>query len=401
MSIYLYTARDIFTQKKVKGEIEGENEADIRQILMDKNLYPEKIRIKNILNQDIKFFPSKIRLIDITFFCKQFGAMIEAGISVARSLELCATQTSNPKLSRHLLHVLEKIKSGEAFYKAMEHEKIFPNLLVQLIMCGENSGNLGEVIKRASEYLDNQLNMQKKIKKALTYPMFVMGLMIIVVIILMIKVVPSYKVLLIDTGASMPLPTQVLIKLSELLSSWWPMILIMLSLMSYFFLNIKRIPWIKRYYDWMRLKLPFVGRLIKQSLSATFSNTMAMLIQAGIPILQAMEMTRKVMTNAIAEEEINKAIKSLKKGNTLSNALKDSRIYPPILLSMVYIGEESGTLDEMLIKMSDYFKGEVEVTTERLTALIEPIMIIMITMMIGGIMAAIVLPTFAAATAVM
>ena len=128
---------------------------------------------------------------------------------------------------------------------------------------------------------------------------------------------------------------------------------------------------------------------------------MAMLIQAGIPILQAMEMTRKVMTNVIAEEEINKAIKSLKKGNTLSNALKDSRIYPPILLSMVYIGEESGTLDEMLIKMSDYFKGEVEVTTERLTALIEPIMIIMITMMIGGIMAAIVLPTFAAATAVM
>ena len=168
MSIYLYTARDIFTQKKVKGEIEGENEADIRQILMDKNLYPEKIRINNILNQDIKFFPSKIRLIDITFFCKQFGAMIEAGISVARSLELCAAQTSNQKLSRHLLHVLEEIKSGEAFSKAMEHEKIFPNLLVQLIMCGENSGNLGEVIKRASEYLDNQLNMQKKIKKVLT-----------------------------------------------------------------------------------------------------------------------------------------------------------------------------------------------------------------------------------------
>lgn len=401
MDIYLYSARDILTQKRTKGEMEGESEEAVRMLLAEKNLYPEKVKKKNALNSDIQILKQKVRLNDINFFCKQFAAMIQAGISVAKGLEICAKQTPNKTLSTHLTHIHEGVNEGKTLSEAVEEEKIFPDLLVNLIACGESSGNLDEVMKRAVEHFDNQLGIRKKVKKALSYPILVMCLVVVIVCILMIKVVPAYMGLLNDTGAEVPLPTKIVVAVSNFFVAQWPIMLGVVVAMAIVCLNIKKVPGAKEGLDRIKIKLPLFGNLIKQNLSATFSSTMSMLVQSGIPMLQAMEITKNVMGNAVAEKEMKEAMEVLKQGNSLLSALSHSVIFPPILLSMVSIGEESGALDEMLVKISAYFKEEVEMTVDNLTMLIEPAMIIIVAVIVGGIMAAIMFPTFSAAMAVM
>ena len=401
MEAYLYIARDLLTQKKVKGELQGESEESVRKLLMNKNLYPESIKRKNVLNSDITWFKPRIKLSDINFFCKQFAAMIQAGISIAKGLEICGKQTTNKTLAGHIEHIHTEVSEGKTFSQAAEEEKIFPDILVNLIASGEASGNLDEVMRRAVEHLDNQLALRKKVKKALTYPALVLVIVAIVVVILMIKVVPAYMGLLNDTGAEVPLPTQIVIAVSDFFVNQWGVLLGILIALVFVILNMKKVPSIKRALDHLFLKLPLFGELNKKSLAATFSSTMSMLVESGIPMLQAMEITKKVMGNAVAEEEMNNAIETLKQGNSLLEAISGSVIFPPLLLSMVSVGEESGSLDEMLVKISAFFKEEVEIAVDNLTMLIEPIMIMIVAVIIGGIMAAIMLPTFSAATAVM
>lgn len=401
MEAYLYIARDLLTQKKVKGELQGESEDSVRKMLMAKNLYPEAIKRKNMLNSDIILFKPRIKLSDINFFCKQFAAMIQAGISIAKALEICSKQTSNKALAEHIEHIHTVVSEGKTFSQAAEEEKIFPDILVNLIASGEVSGNLDEVMKRAVEHMDNQLTLRKKVKKALTYPSIVLVIVAIVVVILMIKVVPAYMGLLNDIGAEVPLLTQIVIAVSDFFVNQWGILLGLLIALVYVLLNMKKVPSIRRALDYLLLKLPLFGELHKKSLAATFSSTMSMLVKSGIPMLQSMEITKKVMGNVVAEEEMNKAIETLKQGSSLLEAISGSALLPPLLLSMVSVGEESGDLDEMLGKISIFFKEEVESAVDHLTMFIEPIMILIVAIIIGGIMAAIMLPTFSAATAVM
>lgn len=401
MDTYLYVARDLLTQNKVKGEIEGENEEKVRKVLMDKNLYPQSIKRKNALNSDLSLFKQKIKLSDINFFCKQLAAMIQAGISIAKGIEICGQQCTNKTLKAHLENIHEAVSGGKTFSQAAEDEKIFPSILVSLIESGEASGNLDEVMRRSVEHFDNQLGIQKKIKKALTYPVVVLCMVVVVVIILMIKVVPAFLGLLRDTGAPIPLPTKIVIAISNFCVNYWQILLLIIVVITLAIMNMKKVDSIRRGLDRLSLRLPIFGELNKKSLSSTFSSTMSMLVESGIPMLQAMEITKRVMGNAVAEEEMNQAIEILKQGNSLLDAIRGSTIFPPILLSMVSIGEESGALDEMLVKISVYFKEEVDLAVDNMTTLIEPAMILIVGVIVGGIMAAIMLPTFSAATAAM
>lgn len=401
METYLYTARDLLTQKKVKGELQADSEDKIRKVLMDKNLYPESVKKKTALNSDVKLFKPRVKLSDINFFCKQFAAMIQAGISIAKGLEICSQQCTNKTLKVHLDNIHTSVSEGKTLSEAVEEENIFPDLLVNLIACGEASGNLDEVMDRSVEHFDNQLGIRNKVKKALAYPIIVMCVVVLVVVILMIKVVPAFLGLLRDTNAEIPVPTKIVIAVSDFFVNEWGILLAVTAALALMIMNMKKIDHIRKGLDRLSLKLPVFGGLNKKSLSATFSSTMSMLVESGIPMLQAMEITKKVMGNAVAEEEMNKAIDALKQGSSLLDAISGSTIFPPILLSMVSIGEESGALDEMLVKISVYFKEEVDMAVDSLTMLIEPMMIMIVAVIIGGIMLAIMLPTFAAATAAM
>ena len=399
MDIYLYTARDLLTQKKVKGEMKGESEEDIYDHLVDKNLYPQVIKKKTILNTEIRLLKSKIKLNDINFFCKQLATMVQAGVSVTEALKMCASQSSNKVLNSHIAKVYEKVKAGKALSQAVEEEIIFPPILVHLIACGERSGNLDEVMRQAVVYFENQLGIRKKVKKALTYPLIVLCLVAIVLVILMIKVVPTYMSLLDDTGAQIPLPTQIVVGISNFLIAKWQMLLIAIISSVIGVRYLKKISHIKKTIEEWYLRCPLLGKLIKQNLTATFATTMAMLIQSGIPVVQAMDITKKVMNHTKAEEEMEDAIMRLKQGETLVRALSQSEIFPLLLFNMISVGEASGSLGEVLMKMGVYFRGEVERIVDQLITLIEPAMMIIVALAVGGVMAAIILPTFSAATA--
>ncbi len=401
MDTYLYVAKDLLTDKKVKGELEGSSEDSIRKTLMSKNLYVQSIKKKNAFNGDLEIFKPKVKMTDINFFSKQFGAMIQAGISIAKSLEICAEQCPNKTLTGHLNHIHESVNEGKTLSEAVKEENVFPDILVNLMACGEASGNLDEVMNKAVEHFDTQLGIRKKVKKALAYPAIVMVLIVILVVVLMIMVVPAFTELLTSTGAEMPLPTKIVIACSDFFVAQWGILLGVLIVIIAVCFNIRKIPSMNKAIDKLSLKLPIFGDLNRKNLSAIFSSTMSMLVQSGIPMLQAMEITKKVMENAQAEEEMDKAINALKEGSSLLNAIKGSVIFPPILMSMVSIGEESGALDEMLVKISVFFREEVEIAVETMTMLIEPAMIIVIGVVVGGIMLAVMLPTFSAATAVM
>lgn len=401
MRVYLYSAIEILTQKKIKGEMKSESEERVWQALAEKNLYPQKIKEKRILDQEIVLFKPKVEIKQIHFFCKQLIVLIQAGISVPKALEICKEQIPYKTLKKYLDGISQEVSSGKTLSEAMKVQKVFPDLLVNLIACGESSGKLDEVINHAIEHLGYQMEIQKKVKKALFYPTMVMAFVLVVVIILMVKVVPVYIGLLNEIGAPLPLATKVIIQISDFLIEYGRVLFLVIVGSVFTFLKIKSRPPIHWRVDRMKIKTPLVGKVIKQSLSATFSSTMSMLIQSGVSMIEAIEMTKNVLGNAVAKKEMEDAIARIRQGESLMDALSKSMIFSSIFLNMIGIGEESGTLDEVLNQMGIYFKGEVERIVDNLTMLIEPIMIVIVAMVIGGIMAAIMLPTFSAAMAAM
>ena len=348
----------------------------------------------------IDFLKPSIPLKYMVLFCQQFGAMLQAGISVARALEVCGIESTHKALQKHLFNVYRYVVKGYSLSEAMYLEKVFPSMMVQMVACGEVSGNLEEVIRQLSSFFAHQLEMQRKIKKALTYPFIVLGVMSIAFVILMVEVVPSLMSLLVETGTQMPSATKIFVKISGCLTQHGVIvgvIFLMLVSLGTIFRKTKQG---KVIFDYIKIYIPIIKKLYKKQLTATFSSTLSMLVSSGIPMLQAMDIVKNVIGHTIAERELEKAMLQLRKGASLSAALKGSVIYPPILYSMIQIGEESGTLDEMLIKMSHYLSKEVELVVEELITLIEPFLTIVMAILIGGMMLAIIQPTFSAATTI-
>lgn len=404
METYLYKAKDVLHNKVVRGEVETETEDMVKRFLADKYLYPVYIRKKTAFNSDLgelSIFKKQVKLTDVTFFCKQFAAMIQAGISIARALEISAEQTTHKTLKRHLINIHEEVNRGRTLSEAARGEKVFPDLLISMIECGEASGNLDVVLNQVVTHFDMQLGTTRKLKKALTYPILVLLVVAVVVVIMMIKVIPNFVAMFQDIGVELPLATRIVIAVSNFFVAQWPIIFSFIGLLILLGFNIKRIPSGQKAIDTFSLKMPLFGPLNKKALSALFAKTLSMLIASGLPMLQAMDIIKKVLNNIVAEEEIDHAIESLKHGNTLNDSLRGSKIYPVILFSMISVGEETGALDEMLTKIGNYFNDEVQAAIDSLMILIEPIMTIFIAVIVGGIMMAVILPTFTAAAAIM
>ncbi|PHV72334.1 hypothetical protein CS063_02330 [Sporanaerobium hydrogeniformans] len=404
MAVYLYKAKDIINNKIIRGELELENEQLVKKFLSDKYFYPISIRKKNVLNSDLSeigIFKTRVKMSDITFFCKQFAAMIQAGISIGRALEICIQQATNRSFKKNLINIHEEVNKGITLSEACKKEGIFPDILVSMIECGEVSGNLDVVLHQVVEHFDTQLGTARKLKKALTYPALTLMIVIAVVIIMMVKVIPAFVEMFESTGVELPLPTQIMMKVSHfMVANGWILGIMTVGLVIGI-INIKKIETGRKFVDELSLKLPLFGDLNKKALSATFAKTLAMLVASGLPMLQAMEIVKKVMNHAVAWEEIDQAIEELKHGSTLHRALKGSRIYPAIMFSMIHVGEETGALDEMMVKIGNYFNEEVQTTIDSLMVLIEPALTVLIAFVVGGIMLAVILPTFTMATAMM
>lgn len=406
LATYLYKAQKTTSNKTktIKGEVTMANEAEVTNYLQSKGLTVVSIKKKGALDKDlsdIPFLAPKIKQQDINFFCKQFASMTQAGVNITRAIEICAQQTTNTTLKKHLNNINLEVNRGKTLSQACKEENIFPDILCSMIECGEESGNLDKVLIQMVEHFDTQAGTMRKLKKALAYPIMVLVAIVVVVIVMMIKVIPAFAGMFMDSGVELPLPTRIVMAASDfMVANAIPIVLGFIAIVV-FAVNIKKIKKAKTFLDRCMIKAPLFGDLTRKSIAATFTKTMAMLVSSGVPMLQAMYITKKVVTNDVAVAEFEDAIEDLKHGHSLYDSLQGSEILPQLVFQMISIGEETGALDDMLTKIGVYFDEEVSTTTDALMQMIEPMLTIFMAGIVGTIMLAIMLPSFTMASAMM
>lgn len=404
MELYLYKARQVGTNKIVKSEGRFESKSHATKYLIDNKMVPIKVDKKTALTSDVAdfaLFRPKIKTKDIVFFCKQFGVMLGAGISIGGALNILGQQAENRTLQKIVQDIDKDVQKGSNLSDAMSKHSEFPGLLINMVRSGEATGNMDAVMEKMSIHFEKQMALKRTIKKAVTYPIMVLITIAIVIPILMIFVIPGFVEMFADTGVQLPLPTRIVMAVSDWMVAKWYIILggTVGGVVGIILLN--RTKQGKRFFDKMALTLPLVSNLNKKTITALFSDTLSLLVTSGVPVFQSLDIVRQVIQNTIAKEDMDTTLSHVREGNTISNSLLGSKIFPPMMISMLKIGEETGALDEMLTKTSEYYNTEVEVAVEQMTVMIEPILIVFIAVVVGGIMMAVMLPTFTMATEMM
>ncbi|RYG35917.1 type II secretion system F family protein, partial [bacterium] len=338
----------------------------------------------------------KVKLGDLSVFCRQFSTMIDAGVSLVRCLDVLGSQTQNPKLKKIIADIGERVEGGESLSRAMmRHPRTFNNLFVGLIKAGEVGGVLEESLQRLSTFLESDVALRRKVKSAMTYPVLVAVFATGIVTFLVTWFVPEWAKILTDLGLKgdqLPGPTTFLIDLSNVIKYYWWMVItgVVIGIFAYRMFVSTRFG--RRVADRVRLKLPVFGKLHHKICMARFSRTMGTLLTSGVPILQAMETVAGTVGNSIMSDALMEARARIREGDRIGDPLEQSKLFPPMVVHMIGIGEESGSLDFMLQKIADFYEAEVEAALASLTAAIEPIMIVSLGFVVGFIVVAMFLP---------
>ena len=341
----------------------------------------------------------RISIRDISIFTNQFATMLNAGLSMSRALQVLQKQTANPKLSAIIGEISEEVKKGNALSKGIEKfPLVFSPLYVSMVKAGEVSGNLGNSLLTMSGFLQRDNEVRNKVKGAMSYPIAVLGFAIAIVLGLFIFVIPTFEGFLTQLGAPLPLPTKIVFAVADFLihRGWIAAIVIVVALVLYF--RWVKSPSGRRRLDALKLRLPIFGELTKKSAMARFSDTLSTLFSAGIPLVDCLEAVRGVIDNVIIGEAISNIVDSIKKGEALSLAIERSGMFMPMVVEMTGIGEESGSLDRMLRKASEFYNDEVNYMINNITSLINPIMMVFIGGIIAGVLISLYLPVFTMAS---
>ncbi len=403
MPIYTYKARATDGALNV-GEIEAASELQLQNIFRERKLIPMEVKQKTAFNSDISqlsIFKPRVQKQDLAIFCRQFSVVIEAGISIGAALDIMRKQIENPTLRETVGKIYEEVQKGRNLSECMREHKDFPPILINMIEAGEVSGTLDKVMNQMALKFEKEMKTQRKIKGAMTMPVITLVLMVVVVVGMLLFVIPNFVGMFKEAGAELPMPTKVVLAISDFLQEKW---YIPAGIVVAVFGGLKALrsnPQGRKIFDQTVLNLPMIGVVQKKIITASFAGTLSTMMDAGIPILQSMEVVKKVVNNAVAIEFLDSAIAELKKGSSLAAQLQESTIFPPMLTSMVRIGEETGALDSILAKTAEFFEGEVEVAVEQLSQAINPLMTIVMGLVIGGMMMAIVLPMFSLASQAM
>jgi type IV pilus assembly protein PilC len=335
--------------------------------------------------------PSK----SIAIFTRQFSVMIDAGLPLVQCLEILANQQEHKLFRRVLMQVRQDVESGSSLADSMrKHPKTFSDLYTNMVAAGEAGGILDTILQRLATYIEKSVKLNAQVKSAMIYPTAVIAIAVIVVAIILWKVIPVFASLFASLGAELPMPTRVVIALSNFVGDFWWLALI-LGIAAYIFL--------KRYYatykgrrviDGIMLKAPVVGILLRKIAVARFCRTLATLTSSGVPILDGLNITAKTSGNAIVEDAIMATRKSVEEGKTISEPLGDTDVFPPMVVQMIAVGEQTGALDTMLSKIAEFYEDEVDIAVAGLMKLLEPVMIAILGVIIGGIVIAMYLPMF-------
>lgn len=400
MPVFEYKALDA-SGKSVTGIVDADTAKEARQKLRMESLYTTSVTEAEesvSLTSEVKVrqFFRRIRRKDVAAATRQLATLLRSGMPLVQSLSAIIEQLEGYPLQKPLLEIREKVNSGSSFADALgDHPKLFSNLYVGMVRAGESAGALETILQRLAEYLEKSEKQRNRIRSIMVYPVVMLLVGGGVLTFLMTYVVPMLTQLFIEMGRDLPVPTRILIAVSDFMKSY--KMLIALAGFVAVLVALKR--YIRkdkgRYlYDSFRLKLPVIGSLVRKTCMVRFSRTLGTLVAGGVPLLQALEIVRDVVGNAVIGKTLDEARENIARGQTISDPLKKSNQFPPIVTHMISVGEASGNLEEMLFNVADAYEDEVETTVTGLTSLLEPIIIILMGVVVGFIVLSILLPIF-------
>lgn len=397
-----YSVRDR-KGKLVNGKLEAPTEAALVQKLRSMGYAPVTVREAGTgMNRDIKLPGSdKVPLKDLAVMSRQFATMINSGLTLLRALSILAEQTDNAALAKVLGEVRTAVEGGQSLSSALaRHPKVFPPLMVNMCRAGEVGGFLDQVLLQLAEGFEAEVKLQAKIKSAMTYPVVVFVIAVLAVIGMLLFIVPTFDSMFSSLGAELPGPTQLLVDMSQGLKRYGVFMLAAVVAVTGVWQRVKHRPRVREVVDPLLLKMPVFGMLTQKVALSRFTRNFGTMLHAGVPILQSLEIVGDASGNVVLRRAAKAIEESVRRGDSLSAPLSQHPVFPPMVVQMMAVGEDTGALDLMLHKISEFYDQEVEATTEALTSLIEPLMIAFLGGVVGAMVIALYLPIFSLSDAV-
>ncbi len=393
---YEYRVRDK-TGKIINGVLEAENKNTLIESLLHQGYYLTSLTESKQAswNKELEFDWQKVSTRDLIIMTRQLSTMMAAGLSILKCFKILGEQTANRKLKKAIFTIREDIEAGQALWQAMSrHPRIFSDVYISMVRAGESGGILETILDRLGGYLEREQEISSKIKSASIYPVIISIFAVLVVLFIITSVMPTFVNVFQSSGAELPLLTRILLLTGLFLKRSW-----LLTLGGVFLLVFILKKWGsttsgRLLIDSFYLRLPLLGKTLSRITIARFSRTMGTLVRSGIPILQGLETVEDVVGNAVIKKAIRQARISITEGDSIASPLEETGVFEPMVTQMIAVGEETGSLDEMLIRMSDYYEREVIYMIDAIIAIIEPLMILLVALLVGGVVIATLLPVF-------
>jgi type IV pilus assembly protein PilC len=392
---YDYKVRDR-SGSLVTGQLVGDNETLVLQRLREMGMTPVEVKKAGTgLKMEINLRPGRVKLKQIAVFCRQFATMVNSGLPILRALSILADQTQSAELSKVLVQVRTDVEQGASLSGAMgKHPKAFNNLFISMVKAGETGGVLDDVLLSLASQIEKEVELRRQIKSAMTYPVVVVALVTLILAAMLLFVVPQFETIYSNLGGKLPLPTRILLGVSEAFRSYWYIFMLGVGVGSFFFRRYKRTEKGRARVDALKIRIPVFGPLFHKVALARFSSTLGMLLRAGVPILQALDNVKETVNNRVIADAVDDVKASVREGESIAKPLGKHKVFPPMVVQMLAVGEETGAVDTMLDKVAEFYNNEVTATVEALTSLIEPLLIAIIGGMVGAAVIALYMPMF-------
>ena len=393
MPSYSYTARETASGREIRSTVEAATEQAAVAALLNRSLLVVSIEEK--ISKKGKTKGGKVSLADLVVFTRQLATMIDAGIAIVQSLQALSDQSPNKVMRDVIRDICTRVESGESFSEALQkHPKAFSKLYISMVAAGEKGGLLAEILARLATYLENSARLRRKVKTTMMYPIVVSTVAIGITIFLLVKVVPVFKDVYTSFGAKLPAPTQFLLNLSDLLQHYLLLFLIGMGAAVYGWLYFIKTKSGRDFWDTRRIKLPIFGPIAHKICLVRFTRTLDSLIRSGVPILEVLQIVSRTVGNTVMERAIKAASADIERGEGIATALGKHPVFPSMIVRMISAGEQTGNIDNMLERVSNFLDEEVETMLSGLMSLLEPLLIVFLGVLIGGMVVCMYLPIF-------
>ena len=393
MASFVYVARETGSNREIRSSIEAATEQVAIAALLNRNMLVLSIQEK--VGKQGHTSGGRVPLSDLVIFTRQLATMVDAGLAIVQSLQALADQTTNKVMRDVIRDICTRVESGDSFSEALQkHPKVFNRLYVCMVGAGERGGLLAEILSRLAVYLENSARLRKKVKSAMMYPTVVTVVAILITIFLLVKVVPVFGQIFASFNATLPTPTLYLIKISDLVKHYLLLFILLGGAAGYGWYYFIQTPAGRFFWDSRRIRIPIFGPIAHKICLARFTRTLASLIRSGVPILEVLQIVSQTVGNMVMEKAIKVAALDIERGEGIATALGRHPVFPTMIIRMVTAGDQTGKIDSMLERIADFLDEEIETTLSGLTALIEPILIVFLGVVVGGMVICMFLPIF-------